>query len=956
MKNTKRTITVLSVALLVVCMLCMALTACDKPKPDTGNHTQVNNPETRGFTMSIGNPDGVFNPFFSSSAVDSTIISMTQIGMLSTDKNGKIVYGENEPCVVKDKTETKTSSGNTVYEFLIKKGIKWSDGIHDLTIKDVLFNLYVYLDPAYTGSATIYSTDIVGLKNYRLQTTANLDNSDDAANDFEMSRAQEARERIINDINYVKKNGQYSGDDKDTIQLPSGFSPAKAEQDYAVVAKTFWEELNADWNNISVADYDWRNPQNFKARPDKFPNATEPVDQFGNTFDYYEQFLLTEKWQIFMLNDAGRTQMYKYDYEGGPITKVDGNALFDAEQVENVFYEEIVLELAARELAVLDDSDKGYVITGEAADVEKAIKDICIQSVFSSYFSMDFPIDDLFNVKEADKDLTYSQLVTREIEKVRTALTKTPAAQYERVLNYWMTATTVLEQFTAEAKSDFFAQNDRIVKTIRGITTKQVSTFNGKNLGETYDVLSIEIKGVDPKAIYNFSFTVSPMYYYSTTSWNNGKGNKDYINSFDAENGEFGLEFGSSRFMQEVINSQQKIGLPMGAGPYIASKFGGGAGTPTTFLEDYIVYYERNPYFYTVGSGLSNAKIKTLKYKVVETDQIIGSLSTGEIDFGEPNATQPNLAALGSKFETKTVSTNGYGYVGVNPRFVPSIEVRRAIMKAMNTSIIKNNYYQGNLCEIINRPMSTNNWAYPQSIGVYYYDTTTVNPDGSVGKSYAYDDTGREIVELVESAGYTKNSNGVYHKEIDGFGDDVLDYKFTIAGGSTDHPAYAMFLNAERVLNSVGFNVKVVTSLNALSDLNAGKLEVWAAAWSSTIDPDMFQVYHKDSQASSTKNWGYSQILGNTCPDAWGDEYGIVLELSELIDQGRRFTLDEQRKPIYKAALDKVMELAVEFPTYQRSDLFAYQKNLLDPKTLPADEDITAYNGLLSRIWEVNYL
>ena len=36
-------------------------------------------------------------------------------------------------------------------------------------MKDVLFNLYVYLDPAYYGSATIYSTDIVGLMEYRTQ-------------------------------------------------------------------------------------------------------------------------------------------------------------------------------------------------------------------------------------------------------------------------------------------------------------------------------------------------------------------------------------------------------------------------------------------------------------------------------------------------------------------------------------------------------------------------------------------------------------------------------------------------------------------------------------------------------------------------------------------------------------------------------------------------------------------
>ena len=96
-----------------------------------------------------------------------------------------------------------------------------------------------------------------------------------------------------------------------------------------------------------------------------------------------------------------------------------------------------------------------------------------------------------------------------------------------------------------------------------------------------------------------------------------------------------------------------------------------------------------------------------------------------------------------------------------------------------------------------------------------------------------------------------------------GFGVDRLggqNYRMTIAGGSTDHPAYAMFLKAAEILNSAGMEVKVVTSQTALSDLSSGKLAIWAAAWSSTIDPDMYQIYHMDSQASSTSNWGYKQI------------------------------------------------------------------------------------------------
>jgi hypothetical protein len=48
------------------------------------------------------------------------------------------------------------------------------------------------------------------------------------------------------------------------------------------------------------------------------------------------------------------------------------------------------------------------------------------------------------------------------------------------------------------------------------------------------------------------------------------------------------------------------------------------------------------------------------------------------------------------------------------------------------------------------------------------------------------------------------------------------------------------------------------------------------------------------------------------------------------------------------------MKLAVELPTYQRSDLFAYNTNIIDPASLTPASELTPYNGPLSRIWEVS--
>ena len=204
------------------------------------------------------------------------------------------------------------------------------------------------------------------------------------------------------------------------------------------------------------------------------------------------------------------------------------------------------------------------------------------------------------------------------------------------------------------------------------------------------------------------------------------------------------------------------------------------------------------------------------------------------------------------------------------------------------------------------------------------------------------------ITSLVESAGYSKNASGIYQK-----GTHQLKYTFTIAGEETDHPAWQAMYHASEILNKCGFQVTVTTDANALKKLSSGALTVWAAAWGSTIDPDMYQVYHKDSKATSVLNWGYKQILANN-GGKYDTELELVERLSDLIDQGRETTVEKERKVIYEEALNVIMELAVELPTYQRDDLFAYNTNKIDVNTLTPDKDLSPYKGLTSDIYNVS--
>ena len=114
---------------------------------------------------------GLFNPFYATSGTDMDVVGMTQISMLGTDKEGNPVAGDEESTVVKAFDYVINGSGEdakTVYTFVIKNGLKFSDG-KPLTMNDVMFNIYEYLDPVYTGSSTMYSIDIEGLSRYRTQ-------------------------------------------------------------------------------------------------------------------------------------------------------------------------------------------------------------------------------------------------------------------------------------------------------------------------------------------------------------------------------------------------------------------------------------------------------------------------------------------------------------------------------------------------------------------------------------------------------------------------------------------------------------------------------------------------------------------------------------------------------------------------------------------------------------------
>lgn len=895
---------------------------CNNKKPHTddntaGGYQPTEQEQTLPLVFGIDGADGVFNPYFSTASYDGEIVGMTQIGML-TAEGTDYKYGDNYACVTKDldityidasgkETKKETSAQYTRYDFLIKKGIKFSDG-EDLTIKDVLFNLYLFLDPAYSGSSTIYSTDIVGLNKYR---TGKDDKG--AMSTIDATATTNADMRLLRIYNWlnnqilIKEYGSV-GNIPANAGYVSGLDQYKAEIESDI--KAFIPYFQTEVKN----DYD------------------SAESSFKETC---KEYAFNEVWELYLYNygkvkrktHAGTSRYVKVDDAGNEVSieQEDANdALADNDPNKKTYRYK------------LDWDGTTYHDDFAKLTTDEAKKDYAIKYIYKTTTGFELTEDFTIDYDKIEKD----------------ALRK---AIYGGSASYSSLYTDI--QLNERSKIIAAADGDNTgFKSIEGVKYSTQNSFRNEKTKEyydldgDYDVLSITINKVDPKAIWNFSFTVAPMHYYSY----DGAGDEGEW----CVNNNYGVVFNSSSFMNDTVKAPSKLGVPVGAGPYKASRETGLGNDlypgKNEFLNNNRVYYERNTYFDTLdgvenGGPIQNAKVKYFQYKIVNSSVLLQSLEKNEIDVGTPNATTENLNALNgatmSHLTSKMVWTNGYGYVGINAGKIADVWLRRAIIKAMNTDMIMGYYKSDDLASIIYRPMSIQSWAYPDS-ATTYSGTTLDNYD----VDYIYDGTGREIVSMLAEHGYNVSADG--SKVIsDPNEDSIEEMTFTIAGESDDHPAYQMFKNAQEVLKKIGITVNVKTDQFALKKLASGQLTVWAAAWGSTIDPDMYQVYHKDSTAGSTLNWGYREIKADRA--TYGYENQVIDELSALIDQGRATTNQNTRKTTYWEALDLVMELAVEMPTYQRRDLTVYNKNKIDTNTL--NQNPTAFDGLFSKIWEVGY-
>ena len=304
---------------------------------------------------------------------------------------------------------------------------------------------------------------------------------------------------------------------------------------------------------------------------------------------------------------------------------------------------------------------------------------------------------------------------------------------------------------------------------------------------------------------------------------------------------------------------------------------------------------------------------------------IVNDITAGEGDY--------------AKLGYTLVDNDGYGYIGIQVQAIPEFEVRKALAHSFNVQLSVDNYYQ-ELASVNYRTMTKILWAYPD------------NPENL----FPYDGTGETSKELFLEAGYIYDeaANIMYYPEDHEKAGSQVTFKFTLPSEASDHPAGSIFIDSQAVLEKIGVKVDLETDENLLGKLTTAYdsgVQVWAAAWGSGgVDPDMFQIWYSDPKVNQgSSSTGLYWLFENGSDE----EKAMLTELNELIMAGRSTLDTEERKAIYKRALELSTGLAVEIPTYQRKNMYVYNKEVINSDTLFSGDDVTPFQSPISFIWNV---
>ena len=743
-----------------------------------------------------------FSPFFAESQYDRDACDWTQVGLMTTDRMGGIVFngieGESIPYNGVDyfyhgpadlSVKYDEASDTTKYTAKIKKGILFSDG-KEATADDLIFTYYVLLDPDYEGSTTLYSYPIVGLQDYRTQTS---------------SEVYTKYDEIIKSIKEKGEEYKVTADD--------GFAQELVDD--------YWKKIEEAWTAGAQEVVETVNS--------KYPEDAAKLIGVEQVSEDQKVFVTAPMWNL-----------GTYDAESGVLTMAGTKAEFKKD--------------------------------GTMPTIEDLVANV--KAMYENNLGA-------FTDAEIGKNLE---------EKLN-----------GEFISYW------------GPKDEEMAGKG--VKSIAGI--KKLDDYT----------VEVTLEGFSAPAVYQvLGAYITPMHYY---------GDPD---QYKPEEGLYGHPFGDLSLIRS------KTTKPMGAGPY-------------KFIEykNKVVYYEANENYYK-----GEPKIKYLQIKETQTSELVAGVLSGSVDTGSLSGSKRNFEQVrgensngelsGDKITTTLVDNLGYGYIGLNAETInvggkenKGSDESKALRRGLATVLaafrdISYESYYGDAAAVIEYPISATSWAAPQKTDADYRTAFSVDADGN--DLYTADMTHEQKIAAAlegakswfKAAGYTYDeASGKFTAAPEGA---RMSYEIIIpAGGTGDHPNYTVLTSAKEELAKIGIELKINDPAdgNILWDaLNAGTQDLWTAAWQTTIDPDMYQIYHSSSIAGRGGSGSNHYRIEDP-------------ELDNLIVDARKSDDQQYRKEIYKQALDLIVDWAVEIPAYQRKNSNIFSTERINVDTLAKDVT-TFYN------------
>lgn len=463
------------------------------------------------------------------------------------------------------------------------------------------------------------------------------------------------------------------------------------------------------------------------------------------------------------------------------------------------------------------------------------------------------------------------------------------------------------------ALSDLIPADVYAYSTTGVATGADVDTVSGIVKTGDYS-MTITTTELSNSMIYQLQLPIASLDYYGDRSL------------YDYDNHSYGFKKGDLSKVRSVTSA------PMGAGVYTFNKYSDG-----------VIYLDANPNYYEGEALIKHVNMKETQ----EADKITG-VQAGTIDISDPSYSLEaanQIATInggdsdldGSVITTRLKDFRGYGYIALSAENVkvgndPASEESKDLRKAIMTVIAAyrdegiNSYY-GDTATIINYPMSNTSWAAPSVTDDGYKIAYSTDVDGN--EIYTSDMSGdtkyaaalQAALGYFEAAGYTVENGQVTAAPAGA----KMEYTVNIgAFGNGDHPSFQVLTNAAAALKTIGFTLTVNDLANAsdlYSSYQSGVAEGWVAAWQSTNDPDMYQLY--DSNGSTN----YYEINDS--------------DLDELIEAARQTTDQDARKAMYKEAMEIILDWGVELPVYQRSEATIFSSERVDTTTIP--NDMTPY-------------